>query len=74
MITTCAPSPYQPRAQRAMRRRHRSGFGLFGEGKRPQKLQPAGEQQRSKCAFGLPQALVRKHTPGSRTGAHGRNR
>jgi len=30
--------------------------------------------KRSKCAFGLPQALVRKHTPGSRTGAHGRNR
>ena len=32
MITTCAPSPYQPRAQRAMRRRHRSGFGLLGGG------------------------------------------
>ena len=26
------------------------------------------------CAFGLPQTLVRKHTPGSRTGTHGRNR
>ena len=37
MTTTCAPSPYQPRAQRAMRRRHRSGFGLFGGDKRPQK-------------------------------------
>eukprot|EP00964_Phaeocystis_antarctica_P023293 scaffold13037_cov63-Phaeocystis_antarctica.AAC.2 len=37
-------------------------------------LQPAGEQKRFKCAIGLPQALVRKHTPGSGTGAHGRNR
>ena len=33
-------------------------------------LQPAGEQKRSKCAIRLPWALVRKHTPGSGTGAH----
>ena len=33
-------------------------------------LQPVGEQERSKCAIGLPWALVRKHTPGSGTGAH----
>merc|ERR1712194_33000 len=43
------------------------------EARLPQ-IQPAGEQERLKCASGLPQALVRKHTPGSRTGAHGRNR
>ena len=30
-------------------------------------------KERLKCAMGLPQALVRKHTPSSRTGAHGRN-
>jgi len=28
-------------------------------------IQPAGEQERLKCAIGLPQALVRKHTPGA---------
>ena len=33
-------------------------------------LQPAGEQKHSKCAIGLPQAFVRKHTPGSGTGSH----
>jgi hypothetical protein len=33
-------------------------------------LQPLDEQERSKCAIGLPWALVRKHTPGSGTGAH----
>ena len=30
-------------------------------------LHPAGEQKRSMCAIGLPQALVRRHTPGSST-------
>ena len=42
------------------------------EARLPQ-IQPAGEQERLKCAIGLPQAVLRKHTPGSRTGAHGRN-